>query len=353
MTLDTLLEILDDLDVVRRKISQSKVSDKNLIIAKIKNTMSDRHAAEKIFAHVLADYRQTILPDVVAGWQDMTDEEHDQLTRMNNFFCGLHFLVGLADAAEATLKIWESTFSEETPADKQSSSTQRLVRTACKAFHSRGSEQAGCSTLFRTFLRHEGVEKLPLASFKGNRFNIVFYDAAGVYYLKSYMIDYLTSHHGSNLNRLLQAVLADLKSDCNIAGCKALGIIDKVVTGPFWRHLKTSTVSILDMSAVYTKMKEKFDEWGDDSQHLINSQASLFPEFTNADDPIAQCLFQPTENDGIVQELLQLLFKSFSLTIQRLLVDHLPGGEFHGVLDPEIIAETNSVPKTNASPERD
>ena len=181
----------------------------------------------------------------------------------------------------------------------------------------------------------------------------MFYDAAGVYYLKSYMIDYLTSHHGSNLNRLLQAVLADLKSDCNIAGCKALGIIDKVVTGPFWRHLKTSTVSILDMSAVYTEMKEKFDEWGDDSQQLINSQASLFPEFTNADDPIAQCLFQPTKNDGIVQELLQLLFKSFSLTIQRLLVDHLPGGEFHGMLDPEIIAETNSVPKTNVSPERD
>ena len=262
-TMDTLLEILDDLDVVRKKISQSEVSLK--IITKIKNTMSDRHAAEKLFSQILSDYRTNILPDVVPGWNDMSDEEHDQITRMNNFFCGLHFLVGLADSAEATLKLWESTLDEESSPKKQCSDTQRLIRTACKAFHSRGSEQAGCSTLFRTFLRRNGVEKLPLAAFRGNRFNILFYDAAGVHYLKSFMIEYLTQHHGSNLNRLLKAVLVDLQSNYNIAGCKALGIIDKVVTGPFWRHLNTSTVSILDMSKTYTEMKEKFDEWGDDS----------------------------------------------------------------------------------------
>ncbi len=106
--------------------------------------MSDRHAAEKLFSQILSDYRQDILPDVVSGWQDMSDEEHDQITRMNNFFCGLHFLVGLADA---TLKLWESTLVEGSSPEKQTSDTQQLIRTACKAFHSRGSEQAGCSTL--------------------------------------------------------------------------------------------------------------------------------------------------------------------------------------------------------------
>ena len=99
-----LVEILDDLNVVRKEIAKSEVSGK--IISKIKNTMSDRHAAEKLFSQILSEYRQDILPDVVAGWNDMYDEEHEQLTRMNNFFCGLHFLVGLADAAEATLKVW-------------------------------------------------------------------------------------------------------------------------------------------------------------------------------------------------------------------------------------------------------
>ena len=55
---------------------------------------------------------------------------------MNNFFCGLHFLVGLADAAEATVKLWEARFNSVEAST--SSGTQRLVRTACKAFHHRG-----------------------------------------------------------------------------------------------------------------------------------------------------------------------------------------------------------------------
>ena len=52
-TLDTLLEILDDLDVVCKEIGQASVSSS--IIMKLKNTMSDRHAAEKLFSRVLSD----------------------------------------------------------------------------------------------------------------------------------------------------------------------------------------------------------------------------------------------------------------------------------------------------------
>ena len=59
------------------------------------------------------------------------------------------------------------------------------------------------------------------------------------------------------------------------------------------------------------------------------------------------------ENDTLVQELLQLLFKSFSATVQRLLMDHLPGGEFYEVKDTTVIEETKSVPVTNVSPEHD
>ena len=75
----------------------------------------------------------------------------------------------------------------------------------------------------------------------------------GVYFLHEYMLQYLFEIHGT-LNRLLQAVLSDLKVPSYIAACKALVVIDKIVTGPFWRLLQTSTVSILEMGNVYTKM---------------------------------------------------------------------------------------------------
>ena len=130
--------------------------------------MSDRHAAEKLFNELLADYIAEVLPHVATGWSEARNTEKEILTRMNNFFCGLHFIVG----------------------------------TACKSFHTRGSQQAGCSTQFRTYLCSRGIDKIPLAAFCGNRFNILFYDAAGVYFLKHHMLLYLTTSHGP-LNQLL------------------------------------------------------------------------------------------------------------------------------------------------------
>lgn len=96
-TLETLKKILDDLDMVHKQMGQDKVSSK--IISKLKNTMSDRHAAENLFNGLLAEYRADILPEVMANWSQVNESEREQLTRINNFSCGLHFLVGLADCA--------------------------------------------------------------------------------------------------------------------------------------------------------------------------------------------------------------------------------------------------------------
>ena len=151
----------------------------------------------------------------------------------------------------------------------------------------------------------------------------------------------------------MKATLDDLSCTHYITGCKALGIIDKIVTGPFWRYLQSSSISVLDMSDKYTLMKLKFDDWSRDAQCLLDNQDTLFEAFTDTTDDVSISLFEPTENDDLVQELLQLLCTSFSQTIQRLLIDHLPGGKFHQVTDSVVIAETASVPKTNVNPERD
>ena len=171
--------------------------------------------------------------------------------------------------------------------------------------------------------------------------------------MRSKFEKYLKDHHNRPLNKLLKAVLADLHVVHQIAGCRALGIIDKLVTGPFWRKLESSTVSILNLSKLYTKMKEKFDIWGEDASSLMENEAVLFAEHTNADDTVAKDLFTPSSHDALTQEALQLIFKSFSSTTQRLVLDHLPGGEYHSIDDPQIAAEVEFVPKTNVAPERD
>ena len=61
--------------------------------------------------------------------------------RMNNFFCGMHFIVGLADQAYACLKMWEKEVHGERKvgsltfpgAGDGGCGTERLVRTVCKS----------------------------------------------------------------------------------------------------------------------------------------------------------------------------------------------------------------------------
>ena len=93
--------------------------------------------------------------------------------------------------------------------------------------------------------------------------------------------------------------------------------------------------------------------WGEDATSVIDNQEVLFPEFTNFDDIVSKELFQQSPHDALTQKALQLIFKSFASTTQRLVIDHLPGGQYHSVSDPQIALEVASVPTTNVAPERD
>ena len=57
------------------------------------------------------------------------------------------------------------------------------------------------------------------------------------FFFRSHMVQYLTLHHAAPLNQLLQAVLKDIQCPYLIAGCKALGIIDKIVFGDVFKVL--------------------------------------------------------------------------------------------------------------------
>lgn len=73
------------------------------------------------------------------------------------------------------------------------------------------------------------------------------------------MIPFIKTVHGNQANQLLQAVLADPRNPVCIVGCRDLGLTDKVITGPLWRKLMESSMSVLQMSSVYSEMKSKFD----------------------------------------------------------------------------------------------
>lgn len=71
IALNTFKQIINDISLVSGK----KTSD--AIIAKIKNTMSDRHIVQKKFNTLLEDYRAEILPFVMHDWDKLSSAEQD------------------------------------------------------------------------------------------------------------------------------------------------------------------------------------------------------------------------------------------------------------------------------------
>ena len=99
----------------------------------------------------MEDYRSEILPTIISDWNKLSSAEQHQLSSLNNLFCDMHVLVGLADTASSTLMQWENAhFGPEAAVGaatigyaKSESGTVRLIRTTCKAMgrHANGVYQ--------------------------------------------------------------------------------------------------------------------------------------------------------------------------------------------------------------------
>ena len=124
------------------------------------------------------------------------------------------------------------------------SGAYRLINTVCKSVRERGCEKSGRMVDFATFVKTErGLDDVPLAPFFENRFNILFYNAAGTYFLEDHLKVFF--ERVENKNKLLSAVYYDLEVPSFMVACRALGMIDKPITGPLWRCITDMVKALL------------------------------------------------------------------------------------------------------------
>jgi len=103
-----------------------------------------------------------------------------------------------------------------------------LVQTAPKALTTHGSEKAGMASYWNSHLKVQN-EKNKLVTFGSNRFNILFYDTAALYYHKHHLINFFNQWVGPN--DLLKYIEFDINEKVYLAEIRALGIIDEIITG--------------------------------------------------------------------------------------------------------------------------
>lgn len=180
---------------------------------------------------------------------------------------------------------------------KSESGTVRLIRTVCKALSKHGNEQCGVYQAFTSYLSSKAIKKNPLATFKGNRFNILFYDAGALYYISD-LVKAFFKDVWQTPNQLLHAVNQDIQVPEYVAGCKALGLVNKIITGPLWRVLESDT-SILEINDYFQTLVTHLDMWALNAADLLNGEAILFPDFPPSEDVIWQHLITSCEYDPL------------------------------------------------------
>ena len=265
-----------------------------------------------------------------------------------NFFCGMHLVVNMAESCSETLKLFERSIqSNETDKPTSESVTVRLIRTVSKSFGPKADEKSGYPIKFMSFLRQKGINRQHLAKFKGNRFNILFHNAAVVFFLHSHIELFLTTAFGAP-NNLLLSVLNDVKQSLYLAGCKALGLIDKFITTPLWRLLESS-ISILDLPELYADLLDFLSDCSCNIQKVndfISGTYTPFPGIPINRDDIYETLMKPCSNEinNETSQILQALFQSLELLLIRYQDDQSTIEDTR-----ENRLQTRSVPKNQHS----
>ncbi|VDI71580.1 E1A/CREB-binding protein [Mytilus galloprovincialis] len=319
----------------------------------IVSTMSDQGAANPLFNQQLKEFKESLLPDIVENWENLDINTQTEMAKMSSFFCKMHIFVNMASEVDKCLQVFESNVCNgKNPFafEWKESGASRLTRTASKALTLHGCEKSGVGQHFRTHLKERDIDN-KLITFRGHRFNHLFYAAGATYHHLNDIIDFMESW--ADPNDLLKSISFDVREKAFASGIRALGIIDKLITGPFWRIIETSK-NILDLNPTLCHLQKKLQELSFDASPLLAGEL-VFEGVEVHRDSIFDSLLKDTGDpvsEMYTQMALELCIGGMLLILERQAKDQLPGGKF---FEPSFRDQIHgiSVPTTNTCSERD
>ena len=322
-------EVASALDVDKKDNIEDTV---NKLVASVKNTMSDHCATNGVFNELLKDLRAEVLPEIVEQWEALNDNEKTTLKDMGNFFWKVHPLVTFAEQANKALLKFETACLQgkskyALPVAGEAGSTQ-LIRTACSAFQKRGHQAAGMTPYFAAYLSDLDAQ-IQLAQFEGNRFNIIFFNAGAVYYHRNHIVNFV-ENSAPTQNRLLSAVVEDIKNEVYLAGIRALGIVGKLITGPYFR-IVGEIDSILELNPHLHQLQISLQCYCQDASPLLEGENTFDLNVAPIDKSIVyDSLFEVDDQEFqiLTQQALELICSALLLCLERQCEDQLPGGKY-------------------------
>ncbi|CAB1339661.1 unnamed protein product [Coregonus sp. 'balchen'] len=312
-------------DICRTIINEIVTSDEmqqmRWIFVTFSNCFGVGTGSEKKFEQILAEYRSDILPVIVEKHGGFSSTEKTMMTLVSQLFCGLHLIDGLAHQAKTTLLLWENMIlgdkevgvhnSPNIGTTALESGTVCLVNSVSDAVQELGWAEDGQLVPFETFLTSKReFDEVPLSLSIGHRIDGLFHNSAGVYSIHDDLVEF-TSTYGAE-SSLLAAVVADLEVQQFKAGCRALGLVSKLIIDPLWRAL-TLKGNLLEMEERYQTLVTKLKEWQEDGRDLVEGNACLFDDIEVPKNLVFDRLTMWTDTDffELTVQIVELILASF------------------------------------------
>ncbi|XP_063962848.1 uncharacterized protein LOC135155998 [Lytechinus pictus] len=324
------------------------------IMTTIKSTMTDQGPTMPQFSDKLRVLKEELLPEVVRNWDLLEQEEKATYQQFATLYCKMHPLIDFDEEVDKILKAYEDIASSGKTMHTLltgESGVRRLIRTGSKAFHHQGCDKSGVEDSFSSYIRHEFDSDNLLVDYVGNRANILFEGAAVTFYHLQHFRNFVSIL--PEPNNLLRSVAEDAADRVYEAELRALGIVHKIITEPFWTAVKTAR-NILELNDVLHHLQLKLTAWKDGGADMLSGMSAV-TGISPVKDSVYDKLFSDEEDadkHAICVQALELICCAILQILERQCKDHLPGGKYW---KPSTSFEQAffKVPSTNLIGERD
>ena len=266
---------------------------------------------------------------------------------LNELNCNVHPLDSLAKEAKKILKKMETDKGIKTNLFGKEAVAINVILAVSKLKHKNGS---GDPSSFNSFMRSNKIDSTLLPRFVGNRFHVMFKLAGSIYHLQEKLTEYL--ERWCPAVKLGQALLADLKTKEARSQLQALGLLGKLVTGPWMTNVYSNKENIhhLEMTPLFKKVLESLHAYKSTPESVLTSMNDAFAKTLDLSDDVLVSLRKDTENKVELYKIVAAICEGFITVLQRQLKSYLEG-ELSNPSE-ELLRETKSAPNHNMHAER-
>ena len=314
--------------------------------------MSDRASNEKLADKLLNEWRDEIL----------TLCDDDQKQEVHHFHCMAHVLLGFHRYACNDLKLHETSLvGEKGPLGRDSlpvfkfwrtkgTIVERVLRTTSETFGPVGDHH-GLRDRWESHCAMSGIKSV-VGNYRDNRFNAIFQTAAEVFVHTDDFLNVIESVKTPNLK--LKSVEADLKSNIIRALIQVFGLVYVKITGPYWNLVTSGKVAYMELYYHIQEMTDFLKRCSSEPALLINKEghwSSTDPleiSFVPNKQRFVETLFIIKEDTSeLLFDTIKLVTSAMQRTIEKQLVDFLPGGKFGEAPQKTELARTSFAHVTN------